>query len=101
MRFCASPKEMTLPVLNKPPFGDPCNHCGICCTLELCPIAEEHFPGAPLPCPALEYHDGFFRCGMVSRPSYHLGAKFNADEILSPLMARAIGIGQGCGCPDE
>lgn len=91
---------MTLPVLNKPSFGAPCNNCGICCAMELCDVAEEYFPGATAPCPALEYHEGRFLCGLVVRPSHHLGMAFNGDRVLSPLMAKAIGSGQGCGCPD-
>lgn len=92
---------MNLPVLNKPTFGDPCNGCGYCCAMELCDVAEEYFPGASVPCPALEYHDGVFRCGLVVRPSHHLGMRFNGDKILSPLFLRAIAAGQGCGCPDS
>lgn len=92
---------MNLPILNKPPFGDPCNHCGVCCSLELCDVAEEYFLGSPLPCPALEYREGRFLCGLIVRPSYHLNLHFNGDKILSPLFTQAIGAGQGCGCPDE
>ena len=91
---------MNLPVLNKPKFSEPCNGCGYCCTMELCEVAEGYFPGASLPCPALEYQDGRFWCGLVTRPSHHLGMPFNGDRILSPLFLQAIAGGQGCGCPD-
>jgi hypothetical protein len=93
--------SLELPVLNKPKFREPCTGCGLCCALELCEIAEQHFVGAQAPCPALEWEDGRAWCGLVRHPSRHLLAKFNADEILSPLFEKAIGAGQGCGMEDE
>src|SRR5262245_40292653 len=93
---------MNLPVLNKPPFGEPCNGCGYCCAVELCEIAEEYFPGSTAPCPALEYRDNRSWCGLVTRPSHHLKMHFSGgDAVLSPLFFQAIAGGQGCGCPDE
>ncbi len=95
-------RAMNLPVLNKPTFGAPCNGCGYCCAVELCELAEEHFAGAVAPCPALEYRDGRFLCGLVLRPSHHLKMHFTGgDKILTPLFLQAIGAGQGCGCPDS
>lgn len=89
-----------LPVLTKPKFAEPCNNCGECCRLEQCEISEIFLPER-LPCAALEFENGRFVCGMVKRPSYHLGLNFNADETLVPLVKEILAIGQGCGMPDE
>jgi hypothetical protein len=89
-------------VLAKPKFREPCNGCGLCCALQLCEIAEEQFVGASAPCPALEWEDGRAWCGLVRHPSRHLKINFvGADPTVSPLFAKVIAVGQGCGMPDE
>ena len=90
-----------LPVLQKPKFSEPCNGCGLCCAEELCDVAEDQFPGAQAPCPALEWSEGRAWCGLIRHPSRHMQLKFNADDILSPLFAQVIPINQGCGMEDE
>jgi len=75
--------------LAKPPFGSPCNHCGLCCRLELCPVAVIAFPNANLPCPALTDEN---RCGLVL-------AELAAG--MEPLVANGLGIGSGCSMDDE
>lgn len=88
--------------LEKPKFREPCNGCGLCCSLELCELGEMAFPGAQAPCPALEWEDGRAWCGMVRHSSKHLKLNYTgADEIVSPLYAQGIGAGQGCGMEDE
>lgn len=88
-------------VPEKSPFRSPCNGCGLCCRVQLCELADQLFPGASAPCPALEWEDGRAWCGMLRHPSRHLSAAFNGDKILIPLFEQAIGIGQGCGMEDE
>jgi hypothetical protein len=87
--------------LDKPKFGDACNGCGLSCALELCDVAEREFPGASAPCPALEWEDGRAWCGMIRHPSRHTSMQWAADDVLSPLYAQLIPIGQGCGMPDD
>ncbi len=87
--------------LRKPPFRAACNGCGLCCAAQICEVGEQYFPGAQAPCPALRLVDGRFRCGLALTPSALLSLRFNADEILAPLFAQAIGSGQGCGMEDE
>lgn len=87
--------------MDKPKFREPCNGCGLCCATELCEVAEQLFVGASAPCPALEWTDGRAWCGLITHPSRHLMAKFNADEVLVPLFSQAIPIGQGCGMSDD
>ena len=86
--------------LTKPKFGDKCNGCGLCCAAELCDLAEDAFPGAAAPCPALEWEDGRAWCGMIRHPSRHLALNYNADQAVSDLFAQGIAVGQGCGMPD-
>ena len=88
-----------LPVA-KPPFRAPCNGCGVCCLAQLCPIAIDWLPGVTTPCPALETEDGRFWCGLIRHPSKHLGIRFNGDSILSPMIAKGVGLGQGCSMED-
>lgn len=71
----------------KPRFGEPCNHCGLCCSLQLCELAEEAFEAGP-PCPAL--FEG--QCGLVRAESMLLK---------EPTLAKALGIGCGCSMPDD
>lgn len=79
--------SVTLPT--KPAFGAPCNGCGLCCALELCPIAEIAFPGASAPCPALRLADdgSRFYCELVAIEIVH---------GLEPMLQHEIGIGKGC-----
>ena len=87
--------------LRKPRLGSPCNGCGLCCAAQICGIGEQYFPGALAPCPALTLTDGRFQCGLVLHPSKLFALRFDADEILTPMFAKAIGSGQGCGMEDE
>lgn len=91
-----------MPELAKPRFRDPCNGCGLCCRLELCQVAEQVFPGASAPCPALEWEGGRAWCGMVQHPSRHMSLNYaGADEIVRPLFMKGIAVDQGCGMEDE
>lgn len=81
-----------LVILQKPQRGEPCNRCGLCCTLELCAVAmEKHRPGhRPWPaeewvgpCPSLTFDsDGVSSCGLL-------------EEVRA-----AVQIGAGCFAPD-
>lgn len=54
----------------KPPHGDPCTRCGLCCMAKLCRLAEALFNGgrpAAGPCPALVMDEGgYYACGVVA-----------------------------------
>lgn len=76
---------------SKPPFRSPCNHCGICCALTLCPVGALAFPEAQAPCPALFYENEQARCGLVAM-EVAAGAE--------PLIQQGLGIGCGCSLPD-
>lgn len=86
----------------KPAFGQACNGCGYCCAAEPCGIALEYIsPHLAGPCPALEFEDGRFHCGMVRRPGLYMSLPNDwADAFLGPLFARMLGVGKGC-CADD
>lgn len=85
---------VTLPVLPeigrapaKPEMWESCNGCGVCCAAYPCQVARD-FLDAPegLPCPALEFREGRYWCGLAG--------------ILAGQARRAfdlvMGIGLGC-----
>ena len=87
----------------KPPLGSDCNGCGFCCQNEPCEAAEEYLGirkgSSPATCPALEFNGSQYRCGLIERPSHYVKAGHRArwkDELLSGMIARLIGVGQGC-----
>jgi len=79
----------------KPAYTQPCNGCMLCCTLQLCHVAEQAFPGRKPPCPAIlvEEHENALRgrCGLVV-----------TEQMLgSDQIGKALGIGSGCSMPDD
>ena len=93
----------------KPAFAATCNGCGHCCERQVCDIGCRTFDLAPCqaPCPALEYEaaDGRFYCGLVRRPSHYIVPDkpdfAQADSVVAPLVSKALGVGNGCGAPDD
>lgn len=79
-------------LLPKPKYTAPCNHCGRCCSEELCPAAELAFLGADVPCPAIKATDGKVLCGLV---------EIETLAGMDGMLRRALGIGCGCSMPDE
>lgn len=95
-----SQREMTDP---RPPFGDPCNHCGMCCKEQICAwgssalrLVEKLGDRVPGPCPAqLEVEPGVFKCGLAIKPKFFTGAQ-GPSEGLRETAALLIGAGLGC-----
>ena len=79
---------ITLP---KPRYTEACNHCGLCCSLEICPAGENAYPDAVAPCPGMLKHKDGFLCSLVIEEA---AREENA-------LSRALGIGVGCSMPDE
>ncbi len=79
--------------ITKPKYGNPCNHCGLCCRLSLCKIGEMAFPDHVLgSCPALVVaKDGQF-CGLVA---------IERETKAEPMLQKILGIGCGCSMEDE
>src|ERR1043165_2494420 len=80
----------------KPPEGDACNGCGLCCAVQLCPIVIELLPDAQAPCPAMEFNGERFWCGLIRRPSRYLGTPLQSDRVIGPMAGVELAIGQGC-----
>jgi hypothetical protein len=45
----------------KPPEGQVCNGCGVCCAQETCPAARLRFLQKKGPCPAMQWSDDQLR----------------------------------------
>lgn len=80
------------PLPPKPRFGTPCNHCGLCCHLSLCRVAEDCFPSWEAPCPALTILDGKALCGLVM---------MERATGVDPVIQKILGVGAGCTMEDE
>jgi hypothetical protein len=84
---------------NKPPHGQPCNNCGLCCVGTLCPLARHVFHHELGPCPALEYDGDQSVCGLVAHPERHAPIEtFKAGGPAKAAAAARVLIGAGVGC---
>lgn len=78
----------------KPQPGVACNGCGVCCQVELCPLARLRYLRRRGPCPALHWVDDERRyvCGMLARMRQPLARWW---------VRRFIAAGIGCDCDIE
>lgn len=94
-------------VIEKAPYGQPCNRCGLCCLKETCPLGaivlRKDLHDA---CPALEFGEAGAICGLAAHPMQYRpiqtmqhGAEAMRDAALL-LIGAKIG---GCDSqtPDE
>ena len=86
----------------KPPMGEPCNGCGVCCLAEPCPagvVVSRRRTGA---CAALEWDEetAVYRCGLVAHPERFNGPAWLA-RVAARLAPRWIAAGRGCDCDLE
>jgi len=88
------------PIPSKVREGARCNGCGLCCALQLCDLAREFLDAAAAPCPAMEFAEGRFWCGLARRPGRYLGVPAFADRFIRPMVLRALAIGDGCDTSD-
>jgi hypothetical protein len=51
----------------KPPHGQPCTRCGLCCYAVLCDVARAIHGARPGPCPELRWDADGSRCGLIDR----------------------------------
>lgn len=82
----------------KPPHGQPCNSCGLCCVATLCPLGRFIFGRELGPCPALEYVGDRSQCGLVVHPMKHAMTKVLEHGPTKMSTAAVVLIGSGLGC---
>ena len=75
----------------KPNVRQPCNHCGWCCSMEICKLGKHALTlvnkQASAPCPFLEQTaPQEFKCRIIIAEQ-----RAGEDEL-----AKALGIGKGC-----
>jgi hypothetical protein len=66
----------------------------------LCAVAVEFIEAATAPCPAMEFAEGRFWCGLVREPSRYLGTPASGNRLIRPLIFAALSIGEGCDASD-
>jgi len=86
---------------DKPPYGAPCNGCGVCCALTPCPVGRIRFLKMRGPCPALRWDvaTARYRCGLVSPPGEC--QRWLPSPLLTVwkrIATRWIAAGSGCDC---
>jgi hypothetical protein len=86
----------------KPDLGEPCNGCGICCTVEPCPVGVVVSGRRTGACSALKWveAENRYRCGVMAMPATWSAAPWLA-AIAKRLAGRLIAAGQGCDCSLE
>ena len=89
-----------LPVLQKPPFGEPCNSCGECCKAAPCMLGRAVFEQDDGLCPGLYVEDGMYQCGLISHPSRYARrqAAIHGEGTLKAAAALLIGLGLRLRC---
>jgi hypothetical protein len=96
----------------KPPEGEPCNGCGVCCLAQPCPLGVLLSAKTTGACHALRWVDagGHYRCGAITAPHEVLqaalpsvlptGLRRGAAMVVAPLLQRLARrwIAAGAGC---
>lgn len=83
----------------KPPQGEACNGCGLCCAHAPCPLGILLTRQTRGPCAALQWDEPgqHYRCGVLADPPRWLPAlKLVPAAAARSLVARWIGAAQGC-----
>lgn len=66
----------------KPPHGQPCTRCGLCCVAIVCPLGQVVFRRRAGPCPALRRDaESLSSCGLVDEPA-----------VFAPMVALRAGV---------
>lgn len=78
----------------KPPTGQPCNGCGVCCAWAPCPAGMLVSRRRRGRCRALRWTAGQYRCDLLARPERHL--RWLPARWAEWLARRWIAAGRGC-----
>lgn len=88
--------EMSETAPEYPGYGLPCNGCGFCCAAEPCQVARDFAGFTEGPCPAMQFEESRFVCGMVRNPSRYIDTPKAADDFIGAMIGEALGVGKGC-----
>lgn len=81
----------------KPPHGEPCTRCGLCCIMQLCDLGQRLFGKKQGPCPALHYDENDNSvCGVVFNPQLYKDMPDWTIEIMRESAALLLNSGNGC-----
>jgi Fe-S-cluster-containing hydrogenase component 2 len=84
--------------------GEPCNGCGVCCAVRLCPTGMLLFRQHRTPCHALRWNAAQrrYQCGLIIAPRDHLPwLPHWLERPATKLLYRHIAAGKGCDCTIE
>lgn len=86
-------------ILRKPPYGAPCNGCGLCCHREVCAIGIKYFGDVPAPCPGLVWRNDKYRCAVMEAEEEMI----QENPALTPktTIKQMLGGGMGCDATTE
>ena len=88
----------------KPPLGEACNGCGVCCAAETCPVSRVFLWQWRGSCRALEWHAELkqYRCGMLLHASHYLAylPRF-LETRFQQWIQRWIAADTACDSPTE
>lgn len=86
-------------MIEKPPYGSPCNSCGLCCEFSPCVMSRAVFKKTVGPCPALgRDEDGASWCGLVVDPRKFAPTRTAKHGAGHMREAALVMIGSGVGC---
>ena len=86
------------PVIPKPPSGDACNRCGVCCLTYPCAIGSLFFGVKKGECPALQWDAGGSMCGIISNPNKYMPTRVRIKGASRVAEAAKFLLGAGVGC---
>jgi hypothetical protein len=89
-------------MVSKPKKGDACNHCGLCCMVSPCKLANELLDCRVGPCIALEKEGNM--CGLTKRPAWYLYKEqvpLDEQKDVADIFSHLLGIGKGCDSEDS
>ena len=89
----------------KPPPGEACNGCGVCCLAEPCPVGVVISGRLTGPCRALRWDAmlQLYRCGVLGAAAGATHARRSAwlARARATIVGRWIAAGEGCDCSLE
>lgn len=86
----------------KPDCGQPCNGCGVCCAAAPCPLSRLLLRHRDGPCPALQWQDNRYFCGLITAPAHYLRwLPPRAVPLFLPLARRYLALDIGCDADVE